>query len=170
MKRVKILCKCMPFAKALFAFFVLNFLFTISAFSQDSDVLVKKAGTFKGMVDGKSVTADVRFQKMDNDFKVVTGNEDFVMTIIWNKVGGGAGIKPGTYTFSAAGKDITGAYVSTNDEMPYLIKDGSVVITENDGRTLRGTINLNLMAGGVPIELGGKEVKVKDGTFSITYD
>lgn len=60
------------------------------------------------------------------------------------------------------------AYVDYRSGMPMVIKEGSITVTENDGKKISGTFEMILFSG-LPSELGGKDVKVTDGKFIINY-
>jgi hypothetical protein len=52
-------------------------------------------------------------------------------------------------------------------EMPSIITDGALTITENNDKVLKGTLEFTASAGGVPKEMGGTEIKLSNGTFEI---
>lgn len=132
------------------------------------EVKVTDAGSFSGSINGKEFTAPIRFGESDNTVSIATGNENFTLTLNWEKISSLSEIKTGTYKLPATDNNPTILYLDNNAGMPSIVTNGKLSITENNEQVLIGTLEFTAATGGIPKEMGGTENKFTNGSFEIS--
>lgn len=52
-------------------------------------------------------------------------------------------------------------------QMPSIVTAGTLTITDNNEKVLKGNLEFTASAGGIPKEMGGMEIKLSNGFFEI---
>ena len=145
--------------------FILLIFYSLKIYSQE--VSVTDAGSFTASLNGKEITNPIRFGESDKIVSIATGDETFTLTVNFNDIGSISEIKVGTTKFPAKDNSVTVLYLDNKMEMPSIITDGALTITENNDKVLKGNLEFTASAGGVPKEMGGTEIKLSNGIFEI---
>lgn len=139
----------------------------IFAQNEMEGVKVTDAGTFSGNLNGKEFQTAIRYSEAKDLVSMATGDEGFTLTINFEGISSISGIKTGAHKLPGD-EGITVIFLDNNLGMPSVIKNGNFTVTENDEKTVKGTLEFTSLAGGVPKEMGGTETKLSDGSFVIT--
>lgn len=140
-------------------------LISVSSEIHSQEVNVTDAGSFSGTLNGKEFKNMIRFGESDKIVSLATGDESFTLTINFKDITSISEIKTGTVNLPD--NSVTVLYIDSNMGMPSIITGGSLSITENSDNILKGKLEFTASAGGVPKEMGGKEIKLSNGTFEI---
>lgn len=129
------------------------------SFSQDGSVSADISGSsFRSVI--KSITTETSYE-------INGGNDNEGIKILWNNITSASQVKTGTFEFPDA-KDIMIGYVDFKNGKPFVVKTGTLTVTENDGKKISGTFSFTIFDG-LPSELGGTEINISNGTFTVNY-
>jgi hypothetical protein len=137
------------------------------AFPQKMDgVEVTDAGTFEGNINGKEFNNPIRYGEAEDLVSIAAGDENFTLTINCSGVSKISDLKSGTYKLPSD-ENIKVLYLDNNAAIPCIISGGTLTITKNDSKELKGTLEFTAAMGGIPKEMGGSETKLTSGKFEI---
>lgn len=135
-----------------------------SCFSQTEENITS---TITAQINGNSFRSVVKNLSTETSYEINGGNETEGIKIMWNTINSESQIKTGSFEFPAT-KDILIGYVNYNNGKPYAVKQGFLIITKNEDNKITGTFNFTFFDG-LPSELGGSEIRVTNGKFTIHY-
>ena len=157
------------------AFFLV--IFCSAIYSQKNTNLY--AGTLFCNIDGDTLTWNLTTTQTPDYFDAMTSfgpADKGVLRIIWDKVSSPTEIKTETTQlkgYSNDGTFKTGVLWADITNMPYVIKEGTLIVTENSGGVIKGTLKMTVELGGSSVigEIlkGRKESVLRDGYFEIKY-
>ncbi|MCW8812233.1 MAG: hypothetical protein OQK65_01765 [Chlorobium sp.] len=139
----------------------------IFAQNEMQGVKVTDAGTFNGNLNGKEFKTMIRYSEAKDLVAVATGDEGFTLTINYEGISSISQMKPGTYDLPES-KSVKVIFLNNTLGMPSVVTSGKFIVTENDGKVVKGTLEFKASAGGIPKEMGGAETKLSGGSFVIT--
>lgn len=149
------------------AVLILNAAFIQTALPQKMDgVEVTDAGKFEGNLNGKEFSNPIRYGEAEDLVSIATGDENFTLTINCQGVSKISEIKTGTYKLPSD-ENIKVLYLDNKAAVPCIISSGTLTITKNDSKELKGTLEFTAAMGGIPKEMGGSETKLTGGKFEI---
>ncbi len=137
------------------------------------------AGTMFCNIDGDTLTWPLMSDQASDYFDAITAfgpPDKGVIRILWEKISSPSEIKVETTElkgYSNSGEFKTGVIWADISNIPYVIKEGKLVVTENSGGIIKGTLEMTVELGGNSmigeILKGKKESVLKSGYFEIKY-
>jgi hypothetical protein len=130
-----------------------------------SGILHSQDGSITADIGGSSFRSAVKSINTETSYEINGGNDNEGIKILWNNISSASQVKTGTFEFPGA-KDIMIGYVDFKNGKPFAVKTGTLTVTENDGKKISGTFSFTIFDG-LPAELGGKEIIITNGKFTI---
>jgi hypothetical protein len=140
-------------------------LFSCCGSYSQSDELI--TSTITAQINGKSFRSTLKTLKTETSYEINGGSENEGIKILWNNINTESLVKTGTFQFPEI-KDILIGYVDYKKGMPFAVKSGTLTITENDGKKISGTFDFTVFDG-LPVELGGREINITNGKFTVHF-
>lgn len=136
-------------------------------------------GTMNCIIDGDTITFGLNSDLNDLYFMAMGGTADKgIMKIQWDNVKTPADVKVLTLKLEEGfienrTEKISLIWADYYSNIPYIIKSGTLSVTENNGSIIRGTIEITAELGGNPLIgefiKGKKQTILKAGNFEINY-
>ena len=144
-----------------------------SAFSAPPE----KTGTLNVKINGIQYSADLFTESNPYAFKVIAGNKNYEIQILWNYLKSPAEILTGTTELRASGGSIEVRYLDFLSSMNFFTHAGRLTVTSNDGRKVMGEFSFTATGVEGPWSSmynksgsgSNAERWISDGTFEIVY-
>ena len=94
-------------------------------------------------------------------------NRTSTLTINFNNAATISEIKTGETKLPAKDNSVTVPYLDNSMQRPSIVTAGTLTITDNNEKVLKGNLEFTASAGGIPKEMGGMEIKLSNGFFEI---
>jgi hypothetical protein len=150
--------------KIILTFAVIFLFLSSSSFSQTDELITS---TLTAQIGGNGFRSALKTFKTETSYEINAGNENEGIKILWNNINSESQVKTGTSDFPSV-KDILIGYVDYKIGKPFAVKSGTLTVTENDGKKITGTFSFTVFDG-MPAELGGKEIIITNGKFTVHY-
>lgn len=135
-------------------------------------------GTLFCNIDGDTLTWSLMTTQTSSYFEALTSfgpPDKGLIKLLWDNISSPADIKTGTTLlkgYSGESSNITVMWADIAN-VPYVIKNGTINVTENSGGIIKGTLEMTVELGGSSVigEIlkGKKESILKEGYFEIKY-
>jgi hypothetical protein len=132
-----------------------------------SGISFSQNGSITADIGGRSFRSVIKSITTETSYEINGGNDNEGIKILWNNISSASQVKTGTFEFPDA-KDIMIGYVDFKNGKPFVVKTGTLTVTENDGKKISGTFSFTIFDG-LPAELGGTEINISNGKFAVYY-